>query len=252
MKTVAGFGLKQLNWRNASQEEVSRLVSAETGRVNRHRGAEIRSDRGFGYRRHRNEVAPNLTSYRDGWYYDSFTVAAGASFPTTQMFATAQGAGGKTLAQTNLTGQGGQLPAGQTLLMRYIRFYIANTTNPADFQNILTNCSVEFKVDNTPIYQFTPGFMPAGYGGVTLAVANVGTVPSGSSVVASSSNGSPVQTAAYELKFPYTIESQLNFTVLVTPQTAFNMSAATGVNPIGVGTSIVVTLDGEKQKVVVS
>ena len=112
MKTVAGFGLKQLNWRNASQEEVSRLVSAETGRVNRHRGAEIRSDRGFGYRRHRNEVAPNLTSYRDGWYYDSFTVAAGASFPTTQMFATAQGAGGKTLAQTNLTGQGGATSRG--------------------------------------------------------------------------------------------------------------------------------------------
>src|SRR5271154_2100387 len=127
-RTVAGFRASDLNWRNATDREVSRLVS-----LSRHRGEE-QSIRGFGPRRKRNEVAANLTSYRDGWYYDTFTVGAGAAFPVTNMFATAQGSGGKTLASTNLTGQGGQLPAGQTLLMRSLRIYISNLTVPADFQ----------------------------------------------------------------------------------------------------------------------
>ena len=244
--TVMKARLSDLQWRNATDREVSRLVSRSRGDDRAH------SRRGFGPHRKRNEVAPNLTSYRDGWYWDSFTVAAGAAFPVTNMFATPQGSGGKTLAQTNLTGQGGQLPSGQTLLIRYIRVYISNVTVPADFQNILSNCSVQFKVNNTPIYQFTPGFMPAGYGGITTAVANVGTVPAGSAAVASTTNGMPVQTAAYELKFPYQLESALNFTVLWTPETAFNMTASSATNPLGVGTTIVVTLDGEKQQIVVS
>jgi hypothetical protein len=243
--TLMGVRASELNFRNATPDEVSRLV-------NRHRGSEERSQRGFGPRRKRNEIAPGLTSYRDGWYYDSYSVAAGAAFPTTSQFATAQGSGGKTLAQTNLTGQGGQLPAGQTLLMRSIRIYIANTTVPADFQNILTNCSVEFKVDNTPIYQTVPGWFPAGFGGVTTAASNLGVLPTGTSSIISTTNGFPVQTAVYDFKFPYQIESQVNFTVLWTPQTAFNMGAATGINPIGVGTSIVVFLEGEKQTIVVS
>ena len=246
--TVAGFRGSDLAWRSATDREIARLVNRS-----RYRGEEhSHSTRGFGPRRKRNEVAPGLTSYRDGWYYDTFTVAAGAAFPVTNMFATAKGASGKTLAQTNLTGQGGQLPAGQTLLIRYIRIYISNVTVPADFQNILSNCSVQFQVDNTPIYQTTPGFLPAGYGGVTTAVSNVGTVPSGTAAVVSTTNGMPVQTAAYEFKYPYTLESQLNFTVLWTPETAFNMTAGTSTNPLGVGAAIVVTLDGEKQKIVVS
>lgn len=246
--TVAGFRASDLKWRDASDQEVKRLVERSRYRGNE----EVQSCRGFGSRRKRNEVAPGLTSYRDGWYYDSFTVAPGAAFPVTNMFATAKGSGGKTLAQTNLTGQGGQLPAGQTLLVRYIRVYITNTTVPADFQNIQSNCSLQFLVDNTPIYQTTPGYFPAGYGANTSAVSNVGVLPAGTAVVVSTSNGLPVQTAAYELKFPYLLESQLNFTVLITPETAFNMTASSATNPLGVGTTFVVTLDGEKQKIVVS
>ena len=243
---LMGARLSGLDWRTASDREVSRVMD-------RHRGDERgHSMRGFGPRRKRNEVAPGLTSYRDGWYYDSFTVAAGAAFPVVNSFATAQGAGGKTLAQTNLTGQGGQLPQGQTILIRSIRIYISNTTVPADFQNILSNVSVEFKVNNTPIYQTVPGWFPAGYGAITTAVANVGTVPAGTAPVVSTTNGMPMQTAAYELKFPYSLESGLNFTVIWTPQTAFNMVAAAATNPLGVGTTIVVFLEGEKQQIVVS
>lgn len=243
---LGGVRAGDLRWRNASDQEISRLVSRQRGEDRSH------SQRGFGPRRKRNEVYPGATSYRDGWYWDSYSVNAGAAFPTTNMFATPQGSGGKTLAQTNLTGQGGQLPSGQVLLIRYIRIYIANTTVPVDFQNILNNCSVEFKVNNTPIYQALPGFFPAGFGAVTTAVANVGTVPSGSAAVVSTTNGFPVQTATYEFKFPYQLESALNFTLLWTPQTAFNMAASSGVNPLGVGTTIVCVLDGEKQQIVVS
>jgi hypothetical protein len=193
-----------------------------------------------------------LSAQRDNWFYDQFTVAAGAAFPTTNMFATPQGQSSKTLAQTNLTGQGGQLPAGYTLSINSIRIYISNLTVPADFQNILTNCSVEFKVNNVPIYQTTPGWFPAGYGGVTLAGGNLGVLPTGTVSFLSTTNGFPHQTAVYDFKYPYGLESQLNFTVLWTPQTAFNMTAATGVNPVGVGTTITVTLEGIYQKIVVS
>ncbi len=239
--------LSDLKWRGASDQEVAQLVARS-----RYRGNDRKlSTRGFGPRRKRNEVLPGSTA-RDGWYWDSFAVAAGAAFPVTNMFAVPQGSGGKTLAQTNLTGQGGQLPSGQTLIIRSIRIYISNVTVPADFQNILTNCSVEFKVNNVPIYQLTPGWFPAGFGGVTLASGNLGVLPVGQVSVNSTTNGIPHQTAVYDFKYPYPLESALNFTVLWTPQTAFNMVAAAGTNPFGVGTSIVVYLEGEKQQIVIS
>lgn len=247
-RTVAEFGLSELKWRGASDQEVRDQI-----RGARRRGAELtRSERGFGYRRCRNEVLPGQTAARDGWIYDSFTVAAGAAFPVTNMFATPQGQSGKTLAQTNLTGQGGQLPAGTTLVINSIRIYIANTTVPADFQNIANDVSIQFLVNNVPIYQTIPIWFPAGFGGVTLAVGNLGTLPSGTASVVSSTNGFPHQTAVYDFKYPYSLESQLNFTMLWTPNTAFNMAASSGVNPVGVGTTIYCFLEGYKQGVVVS
>lgn len=242
--------LSDAKWRGASDEEVRSLV-----RGSRFRGDEAKrnlSTRGFGYRRCRNEVVPNQTAYRDGWFYDTQTVAAGAAMPQMNFFAVAQGAAGKTLAQTNLTGQGGQLPSGNFLMIRSIRLYISNTTVPADLQNIITNCSAQFKVNQVPIYQHTPGWFPAGYGGVTLAAANVGTVPTGSSVVASQTNGMPWQSAAFTFNYPYSLESQLNFVFVINPETAFNLTASSGVNPVGVGTSIVVTLEGDGQRIVIS
>lgn len=243
--TAAEFG--RFNWHNASDREVARLVA-------RSRGEELhRSSRGFGYRHKKNEIAPGLSTYRDGWYYDSFSVAAGAAFPNqTVLFATPQGQGGKTLASTNLTGQGGQIPSGETLQLNSIRLYISNTTTPADLQNILQNCSIQFLIKNYPVYQSIPAWFPAGFGGVALSMAQVGTAPAGAAAVTSITNGMPVQTAAYEFKYPYQMESQLNFQVLITANTAFNMVAGAGTNPLGVGTTIYVFLEGFKQQVVVS
>jgi hypothetical protein len=219
--------------------------------MGRNRGGEQRSSRGFGPHRKRNEVAPNLSTLRDGWYYDTFSVAAGAAFAKTLMFQSAQGSS-KFLNSTNLSGNAGQVPTGDVLMLQAIRLYISNTTVPADFQNIINNCSVQFIIKNTPIYQATPEWFPAGNGGVTLSVGNLGVLPTGTASICSTTNGMPVQTAVYEFKKPYLMESQLPFIVQINPEVAFNMTAATGVNPIGVGTTIRCWLDGQRQGIVIS
>ncbi len=215
---------------------------------------ELRSRRGFGcqgYARRKNEFLPGYNTQRDNWYYDTVSFNAGAAFTTTLMFQQQQ-TGTKLLNSTNLTGQGGQLPAGSTMMVNCIRVSISNLTNPVDFANIFANVSFEFIVNNVPIYQCTPDFLPAGFGAPTFSVANVGVLPAGSSVVTSTNNGFPVQTAIYEFKYPYQLSSLEAFVVKLTPQVAFNMVAATGVNPIGLGTTIRVYIDGIRQGLVTS
>lgn len=225
----------------AHSTAIKRMIERERG---------LRSGRGFGFRRSKNEWVQGVAAYRDGWFYDTFSVAAGAAMPTTTLLFQQAQSGTKYLNSTNLTGQGGQLPAGTTLQIVRIRFSIAGTTNPADVQNIYNNVTFEFKVNNVPIYQATPDFFPAGFGAPTFSAAQVGTAPTGSSVLTSLTNGMPVQTACYEFQNPYALGSQENFVVVLTAQVAFNMVAATGVNPIGVGTTIRVYLDGMKTNIV--
>jgi len=208
-----------------------------------------RSCRGFGYQRRKNEFVQGTSSFRDGWFYDTVTFAAGAAFATTLMFQAAQ-SGSKLLNQTNLTGQGGQLPAGTTLQIFAIRVSISNLTSPVDYANIFTNVSFEFKVNNVPIYQCTPDYFPAGFGAPTFSMAQLGAAGGTAAQLTSTNNGMPVQTAIYEFKNPYQLGTQENFNVVLTPQTAFNMQAATGVAPLGIGATIRVYLDGLKQAIV--
>jgi hypothetical protein len=250
-QAIGGARLSDLKWRNASGGEVAAAMGSRRYRGEERSSARSFSGRGFGPRRKRNEVAPNLSTLRDGWYYDTVTFAAGAAVAKTLMFQVAQ-SGSKFLNSTNLSGNGGQVPTGDVLNLRSIRIYIANTTVPADFQNIINNCSVQFLIKNTPIYQSTPEWFPAGNGGVTLSVGNLGTLPSGTASVVSTTNGMPVQTAVYEFKRPYLMESQLPFVLQLNPEVAFNMTASSGVNPLGVGTTIRVWLEGERQGIVIS
>jgi hypothetical protein len=219
--------------------------------VRRSRGDNYRSLRGFGvYQRKKNEFVNNLSAIRDNWFYDTVSFGAGAPFATTLMFQTPQ-SGAKLLNSTNLTGQGGQLPAGTTLTIYRFRVAISQLTVPADFANIVSNVTFEFKVNNTPIYQTSLDYFPAGFGPVTFSAANVGTVPTGSSALTSTNNGLPTQNATYELQYPYQLGSQENFNVVLTPQTAFSLSASS-TNPPGVGVTIRVYLDGVKQQNVTS
>ena len=219
--------------------------------VRRSRGSEFRSLRGFGvYQRKKNEFVNNLSAIRDGWFYDTISFGAGAPFATTLMFQTPQ-SGAKLLNATNLTGQGGQLPAGTTLTIYRFRVSISQLTVPADFANLDSNVTLEFKVNNTPIYQTLLSFFPAGYGMTTFSAANVGTVPTSSSALTSTNNGLPTQNATYELQYPYQLGSQENFNVVLTPQTAFSLTASS-TNPPGVGVTIRVFMDGVKQQNVTS
>lgn len=241
---VAGGRLSELNFvRGNGFEQRQRCI---TRMIERERG-NYRSHRGFGVQRKKNEFVSGTSSFRDGWFYDTVTFGAGAAFATTLMFSTPQ-SGSKLLNSTNLTGQGGQLPAGTTMQIGAIRVSISYLTTPADYANIVNNVTFEFKVNNVPIYQCLPDYFPAGFGTPTFAMSAGTTNPT--TPVTSTGNGMPIQTAIYEFRNPYQLSSQENFVVVLTPQSAFNMVAGTGTNPLGVGTTIRVYLDGLKQAIV--
>ncbi len=239
-----------LQFRPSTEAQVQAEMLAARARYRGEERGRI-SKRGFGrYGHRRNEISQTESTYRDGWYFDTASVAAGAAFAKIIFFSTAQGSS-KYLNSTNLTGNPGQIPAGEQLILRSIRVIISNTTVPADFANIMGNCSMQFKIKNVPIWQWTPEWLPAGCGAYTAAVGNLGTLPSGTASVVSTSNAFPVQTASYEFnENPYMMESLLPFSVEINPDVAFNMTASSGVNPVGVGTTIRVYLEGKQTKVV--
>src|ERR1039458_558940 len=93
---------------------------------------------------------PQLAGYEDKISqpkYDSFALAASAAFPQTVMFQVPKGAGGKTLAQTNMTAQG-QLQAPERLWLCGIYLVISNNTVATDMINILANVSFTLNVGN--------------------------------------------------------------------------------------------------------
>jgi hypothetical protein len=252
MNTQAqGVRLASLPWGPGNEQEYrEQLFKRVAARVRADRQEGCRSKRGFGYQRRKNEAPDVQYAHRDWVYYDAFSLGAGAAFAKTLTFAVPQG-GAKFLNATNLQGQGGQLPAGEILTLKSIRIYIANTTVPADLQNIINNVSVEFKVRNYPIFQCTPEFLPAGVGGVCLSTSQLGVAPAGTATITSTTNGFPHQTAVYNFSVPYKLGSLESFAVIFNPEVAFNMTAAAAVNPLGVGTTIKVYLEGEIDRLLV-
>jgi hypothetical protein len=233
----------------ADEKEIQNrlLLQRVESRARADRFARCESKRGFGsigFGRKKNEGIQTIYAHRDWVYYDAFSVAAGAAFAATTMFSVPQGSGGKLLNTTNLQGQGGQLPAGETLTIKSIRLYVSNLTVPADLQNIISNVSVQFKVRNYPIFQCTPEFLPPGNGGVALALSQLGTAPAGTAAAYSTSNGMPTQTSVYNFDIPYVLGSLENFQIFLNPDVAFNMTAAAATNPLGVGTTIKCYLEG--------
>jgi hypothetical protein len=216
-------------------------------------GRHAHSRRGLGpmgFLRKKNESPSGVFGIRDWVYYDAVSFAAGAAFATTTFFAVPQGQGGKLFNTTNLQGQGGQLPAGETLTIKSIRLYIANTTIGPDLQNIISNVSVHFKVRQVPIFQCTPEFLPPGCGGVILSGGNLGaTLPTGTAQFQSSTNGMPTQGSVYNFSVPYLLESLENFQIILSPDVAFSMAAATAVDPLGLGTTIKCYLEGVRNAI---
>lgn len=204
------------------------------------------SSRGLGVqlarRSKQNPGVPGQIDVIDWTYYDSISFAAAAAMATTVFFQTPI-SGTKLLNATNLQGTGGQLPFPQTLTVTALKVYIANNTAPADLQNLLSNVSYVLTVGLKPFFQCPLAVLTAGMGGIVTAAAQVGTAPAGAAPLFSTSNGVPDPRAVYSLNKPIIIGYGENFNVTLTPNVGFNFAAGT-TNPPGVGTSIVVHLDG--------
>lgn len=201
---------------------------------------------GFGrmpMHRRQNPAYPGGIDTIDQPMYDSVTFAAGAAMAKTVLFQSPVGAGGKTLAQTNMQ-SAGQLPAPWTLKVRFVKVYITNNTVPADLQNLLSNVSFTLQIGVKPFLQTPLVLLPAGMGGIVTAVGQLGTSGAAQNIpIFTTSNGLPVPQYSYALDYPIDIGALENFNVTLNPETGFNFATAGGAT-IGVGATIQVFLDG--------
>ncbi len=176
--------------------------------------------------------------------YDQMTVGQGAVFPTTVLFQTQLGQGGKTLSQTDMTAAG-QLPNPQRFTIHSICAVIANNTVPSDMYNLTQNVTLSLNVQTKPFAYGPLITFPAARGYQTFGAA-LGTTANLTEIF-STSNGSVDPRAAYLLDAPITIEQGEQFSVTLTNQSGFSLGANT-LYPPGVGTVITIFLDGNLER----
>jgi hypothetical protein len=194
--------------------------------------------------RFRNPVLAGVEDVVNQPIYDSFSVASGTAWPNvTTLFAQSMGQSGKTLAQTNMIAAG-ILQAPQRLFVQSYRVFIGNDTTIADMNSILRNVSVTLTIGKKPYFEGPVWLLTAGAGALVTAAAQVGTAPTGSAPLFSTSNGSPDQRNVFSLSKPFMLEEGESFSVTFRAETAFNTQANT-TNPAGVGATVYFVLDGE-------
>lgn len=190
-----------------------------------------------------NPILGGVEDYITQPIYDSASFAAAAAMTQLTMFQQPRGQGGKTLAQTNMTGPG-FLPNPQRLILRALRVFTSNNTVITDLVNLLQNVSIQLVLGTKPYFLGFLGLLSAGCGAMVTAASQVGTAPAGSAPFFSTSNGVPDQRSVMALNQPIMIEQGETIQVILNPDTAFNFAAA-GANPAGVGTTLYVILDGD-------
>lgn len=191
-----------------------------------------------------NTTVPGNLDRQTGYIWDTLTVAANTAFPTsTTMFSTPLQGNTKQLAGTNMT-QSGQLPFPQMIDISSLRFFILNNATPTDILSVFTNVSVVMFVNNFQKFQGVPWMLPAA-GGLWTYGTQVGTAPSGSAVLYSTSNGDPSIKDAYTLGDIIHIGAGEPFSVVLTAQNTFN-TQANSTNPAGTGLTIVFALEGDR------
>ncbi|MGH9501672.1 MAG: hypothetical protein ACRD20_02345 [Terriglobales bacterium] len=199
-------------------------------------------------RKAHNPTYPGVVDTLNQPSYDSVSFAAGAAMTKTVLFQSPIGQGGKTLAQTNMT-QAGQLPFPNQLVITSIKVYVANNTLQADLQNLISNVSFTLTIGTKPWFQGPLVLLPAAMGGYITYAAQIGTAAAGDRPYFSTTNGVPDPRASYALTLPITLQAGEGFNVTLNPETAFNFAAADGTT-YGVGTTILVVLDGELTRAV--
>lgn len=101
---------------------------------------------------------------RGPWiWYDTITIAAGATSGTSQQPFSVPISGTKTKLQTNMT-KGNQLPPPQRFLLRSLGFYFTAGTILADQAQFIANCYCEFRIDQKIYHEGLLQFYPAGIG----------------------------------------------------------------------------------------
>jgi hypothetical protein len=228
---------------------VERYSPAGAERFLRHRQSQTESlFRRLGFKhvpRHHNPNIGGIVEVITQPQYDSVAFAQAAAFTKTTLFQNTIGQASKTLCQTNMT-QPGQLPNPQRLTVHAICVHVSNNTIPADMFNILQNVSLTFTVNTKPYFQGPVLTLPAGRG-YKVDAASLSTAALAGGSLFSASNGGTDPRATYILAAPITIEQGEQFQVILNPETAFNFTA-TATQPVGVGATITVFLDGDLER----
>lgn len=187
-----------------------------------------------------------------GFLWDTFVLAPATQIPPViTMFSTPQNQATKSLAQTNLRSSQ-NLGAQQMLVATGMRLYLLNNATPTDILALFINTSVQLfqGPQNYPTWQGMPWMIPAG-GGLWLQGNQIGTAPTGSSVLFSASNGTPTIQDTYTFTdglgtpVPVTIAALEDFSVaLQTWSNPLWTTQANTTNPPGTGLTGVVAFEG--------
>jgi hypothetical protein len=199
-----------------------------------------------------NPVAPGMIDIENQPLYDTNSLAAAASFPSTMsFFQTPKGQSGKTYLQTNMV-NASALPAPQTMSVRDYRLIVRNDALPPDLFNFLYNTWLDFWIGSKEYFTGPSCLWTAGAGGIVNAVAMVGEAPSsgGANYFYSASNGTQDQRNVFTLSRPIQIGSLETFYLNINCPTSFTLVSGSSTPVAGTGLTIIAVLDGELVKAV--
>lgn len=165
------------------------------------------------------------------WDTQTFAAAATISQTTAFWFTNVGSISGKTIAQTNLSVAGGELPAPEAFSILGIRFRYQENILRSDLLSIISGFAIVFTLGKKPYNTGTPWFYNAGggiYGFSTITDE------------ATYSNGMPGRSDMHKLAIPIVIENKMHFDANL--QGANLTLAAAGVG--GTGAVLQLLLDG--------
>ena len=170
---------------------------------------------------------------RGPWiFYDTQTIAAGASSGTSLQPFSVPISGTKTKLSTNMT-KSNQLPPPQRFLLRSLGFYFSATTILADQAAFIGACYFEFRIDQKIYHEGLLEFFPAGIGLTGASDKNNEGVWT---------NGTPSLIARRDFgKFSRLIGDNQVFTCTIVFPTAITATAA---GSGGAGIDLIVIMDG--------
>ena len=170
--------------------------------------------------------------------YDTFTIAAGSALTeaTSALFTTQLGAGGKTLAQTNMKFSN-RLQTGEIFAVMTFQLRIAENILFADLLQVLNGFVFRFFLGTDKPFQVIPIWAcPAGGGVSGYAATTVA-----ATTLAATTNGVPTNQAVRTLATPIPIDSNMNFSANLGGTASYTLTAGGGG---GTGLTFVCLMDG--------